>query len=310
MTNVSGQLHAMLHDGCRFVLEFYQIIKRSALHVYYSALTLSPIHTGLFQRYSTDIHDRMITVGGVETGWNLQLAVLRGHSNLVQSVAFSSDGNRLVSTSRDRTARLWDSTTGALIATLEGSSSSCVVKFSPNGAKLAYCCGNIIGLLDGVTGSSLTMLESERCLTTSVTFSPDGARLASDGDSVKLWDGTTGVLVTELGGSALDLISFSPDATRLAYIPRDHRKTVSLWDGATGPLVAILEGHSQSVNTYMFSSRCQLASASDDKSVKLWNGETGTLVASLEHSCAVNSAVFSPDGARIASGAIDDIIRL
>ena len=41
-----------------------------------------------------------------------QVAVLKGHSDKVYSVCFSQDGSRLLTASRDKTARLWDPSTG------------------------------------------------------------------------------------------------------------------------------------------------------------------------------------------------------
>ncbi|OHW89558.1 nwd1 protein, partial [Colletotrichum incanum] len=40
---------------------------------------------------------------------------LKGHSNWVRSVAFSADGQQLVSGSGDNTVKLWDTATGVCI---------------------------------------------------------------------------------------------------------------------------------------------------------------------------------------------------
>jgi len=45
---------------------------------------------------------------------------LRGHDDGLSSVAFSPDGKRLVSSSWDKTIKVWDSTTGAELMTLRG----------------------------------------------------------------------------------------------------------------------------------------------------------------------------------------------
>ena len=47
---------------------------------------------------------------------------LEGHSNSVYSVSFSGDNKMLASGSRDKTIKLWNPETGALLRTLEGHS--------------------------------------------------------------------------------------------------------------------------------------------------------------------------------------------
>ena len=71
------------------------------------------------------------------------LATLKGHTDLVYSVAFAPDGKTLAtgSGSRDQTVKLWDVTTGKELATLKGHtrypSAVVSVAFAPDGKTLA-----------------------------------------------------------------------------------------------------------------------------------------------------------------------------
>ena len=49
-----------------------------------------------------------------------QLLVLSGHTNLLDSAAFSPDGQRIVTASLDKTARIWDAATGRQLKLLIG----------------------------------------------------------------------------------------------------------------------------------------------------------------------------------------------
>jgi WD40 repeat protein len=69
------------------------------------------------------------------TGTNL--LILKGHSAQVQSVAFSPDGRRILTGSRDQTAKLWDAATGEELLTLKGHENPVTgVAFSPDGQRI------------------------------------------------------------------------------------------------------------------------------------------------------------------------------
>jgi WD40 repeat protein len=63
--------------------------------------------------------------------------VLEGHTGEVNSASFSPDGTRIVTTSGDHTARVWDAQTGAWLQTLTGHAGSVwSASFSPDGTRI------------------------------------------------------------------------------------------------------------------------------------------------------------------------------
>ena len=157
-------------------------------------------------------------------------------------------------------------------------------------------------------------LEGHPSKTNSVSFSPDGATLASvsDDGTLKLWNVTTRTEIATFErhrGGAYSIV-FSPDGGTLAFGSWDG--TVRLWDVATRTEVATLEGHTGGVNSVVFSpDGVTLASGSSDATIKLWDVATRTEVATLEgHTERVTSVSFSPDGGTLASGARDGTVRL
>ena len=64
-------------------------------------------------------HSQTARVWQADNEDGLQLT-LSGHTDDVNDAAFSPDGNRIVSASKDRTARVWDTVTGRLLASFSG----------------------------------------------------------------------------------------------------------------------------------------------------------------------------------------------
>ena len=72
----------------------------------------------MLSRYENNIQVWNVTTGVCEK-------TLEGHSDIVNSVAISDDGSRVVSGSCDKTVRVWNVTTGVCEKTLEGHSDMC-----------------------------------------------------------------------------------------------------------------------------------------------------------------------------------------
>ena len=67
----------------------------------------------------------------------MELKELKGHTDVVYSVAFSSDGRQIVSGSADNSVRLWDASTGVELKELKGHINAVTsVAFSNNGTRI------------------------------------------------------------------------------------------------------------------------------------------------------------------------------
>jgi WD40 repeat protein len=119
-------------------------------------------------------------------------ATLTGHSDTVNSVAFSPDGQTLASASNDRTIKLWDLQSKKEIATLTGHSNTVnSVTFSPDGRTLASASNDrTIKLWDLQNKKEIVTLTGHNREISKVVFSSDGQILASGSkieDTIKLW---------------------------------------------------------------------------------------------------------------------------
>ena len=135
-------------------------------------------------------NENPIKIWDAETG-GLELT-LEGHEKGVLSLAFSPDGNTLLSGSYDDTARLWDAQTGESRLTLKEEDLNAVfsVAVAPDGATVATGPYHGIKLWDAQTGALKRKLAADGMgITHRLAFSPDGRTLAGASDkSVKLWN--------------------------------------------------------------------------------------------------------------------------
>src|SRR5439155_162204 len=109
-----------------------------------------------------------------------QKMVLSGHTHFVYSVAFSTDGKRIVSGSSDCTVKVWDAHSGEEILTLQGHSTGVTsVSFSVDGKRLVSGSEDrTVMVWDAQTGQELLSLKGHTGGVTSVVFSADGTRIA------------------------------------------------------------------------------------------------------------------------------------
>ncbi len=251
-----------------------------------------------------------------------QLAVLRGHKGEVRNVAFSPDGDRIVSDSDDATIRVWDAASGAEVAVLHGGNrhEASALVFSPGGDRIIYGRGyrTTVRVWDVASGASLAVLGGYNCEASSVTFSPGEDRIASGGGSwdktVRVWDVASGTEVAILRGhkGTVTSVAFSPGGDRIASGGGDFDETVRVWDATSGVELAVLRGHKGAVTSVAFSPDGErIVSGSSDTTVRVWDPTSGVELAVLRgHEGAVTSVAFSPGEERIASGASDKTVRL
>ena len=236
------------------------------------------------------------------------VGLLKGHDDYVWAATFSPDGTKIVTASKDHTARLWDVVTGEMLTTFTGHEESVqAAAFSPDGTKVVTASDDKTARLwDVATGKHLMTLTGHDEAIQAVAVSPNGTKIvtASGDHNARLWDAITGETLTTLTGhdGPVKSAAFSPDGTKILTASDD--KTARLWDTATGQTLTTLSGHDGVIHTAAFSPNgTKILTASDDYTARLWDAASGEMLMMFAgHEGAVRAAAFGPNGTRIVTG--------
>jgi WD40 repeat protein len=201
---------------------------------------------------------------------------LSGHIGRVNSAAFNADEKLLITTSDDRTARIWTVNNDIFETRLQ-----------------------LIGHEAAVTGAAL---------------SPDGRNIAtvSKDGTARVWEVETGQPVIKLLGHKrpVNYVSFSDDGTRL--ITTDTDGLLRIWEVAGQQTALSLKEHDKVLSALVPSPDGRLlVTTSFDNTARVWELVSGRLLAGpLRHDGPVINAAFSADGRRLLTISDDRTARL
>jgi WD40 repeat protein len=157
--------------------------------------------------------------------------VFMGHTGLITAIDFSPDGRLLVSASGDRTAKLWDVSTGEQTLSISLKERGAAVTFSPDGKLIAVATQATFGkppqpiawLYDARSGQLISGIPRKRVNISSLAFAPNGKVLAIasedlSGPEIDIWDLQTRTTVERFTDHKKDItrIAFSSDGRLLA----------------------------------------------------------------------------------------------
>ena len=220
-----------------------------------------------------------------------------GHRDFIKDIAFTPDGDTLISASDDKTIRVWDWRSGITLSTIRG-------QIGPGNE------GKIFALAVSPDGTTLA---------TGGWYGPGTGAEPPYGD-LRLFDLKSGRLTAVLEGNSLPVfdIAFSPDGGMLAaggqdgyvYVWQRDAAEESGWRAHTR-----LDADSWHVDRLAFAAGgTRIAATTTDNGIRLWNLTAESPIAMPDaeplRDTSVRALAVAPDGSRFATGNRDGLVQV
>jgi serine/threonine protein kinase len=249
------------------------------------------------------------------TGIGSLVTSYTGHTQYVESVAWSPDGSMIASASGDNTVQIWNASTGENLLVYRGHSNAVnAVIWSADGSQVISASDDV-QVWDASTGNLVFTYSGHSNNVYTLGRSPDGKRIASGGGdgTVQIWDAVQGNHYITYNSNSYQVKSlvWSPDGNSIASTSGNQ---VDVWNVATTTTYFTYNGHSNAstVETVDWSPNGKrIASGADDKTVQIWDASSGSNHYSYPgHSGTVNSVNWSIDGTRMLSAGDDNQVQI
>ena len=249
------------------------------------------------------------------------------HPDTVWSVDVSRDGKQALTSCADGMARVWQLEPAQITKSFQprGGAISFGV-FVPDGrtALAVDTTRRTVHQWDLSTGQERLYPDPQRgtgpCLDLqrlgglvwTAIFAPDGRDILTvGGNEARRWNLLTQSEVMSFSPHrAVATASFSSDQRQVVTASWDH--SAKIWDAQTGAPLRKLTGHTQQLNSAVFSPSDSdiVLTASDDRTARLWQASEERVLATLSHPAAVRVATFSDDGNLLVTACDDGVARI
>lgn len=232
---------------------------------------------------------------------------------LALQTGFSLDGRLVFTINGDKSAKVWDATTGQLKVNVENKERIYRASFDPTGTRLLTVeQQGGMKLWDTETGQLVAEVAKKgffENVMKSFEFSSDGSHIAtfSLGDT-RIWNAKSGEMKFKLLKSETTDALFSPDGRWLATASSDKLSAGKIWDVETGTVKITLPNTGSKSVSLEFNADGSILATANDTGVTLWDANTGELLATLSE--ARYPVTFSPDGRTLVTGARKDTALL
>jgi WD40 repeat protein len=207
------------------------------------------------------------------------IRTLTGHSDRINSVAFSASEKIIVSGSEDSTIRFWDISTGSTVKSLNLNRARAIVTaLSPDERVLVSGeTSTLLSVWDVTRSGSprpTRYLVTNASRVYSIAFSHDGATIicGTSDRNIQLWGAISGQLINTLQGHSDHVISVEYSFDDRFIISQSFDRTTRVWDARSGAQIKLYDTSTDSSLLVMADSASTGSAGSHEDVGDSWNG--------------------------------------
>jgi WD40 repeat protein len=241
---------------------------------------------------------------------------LKGHTAMINSISICTPNNTLLSTSDDKTCRLWDIETFNCLRKMEIPIRSTIkcCQFVDHNSFVTAGDDGAVSLWDSRTGHVVVQITKHKGSATTVSVSDGGKKIISGGwDNMMFVSDLRRNISQKLGGHTDWILTTSVSRNGSVIASAGWDSDILLWKPSVNDYVFTkLTAHMDAVTSIDISPDSRfLASGSYDSTIKLWKTDSHAIVKSYAgHKGRVNCVTFTKQENLLISAGNDMAVKL
>ncbi len=232
-----------------------------------------------------------------------------GHNGTANSVVFTKDGLRLITSGNDGSIRIFNLSDNSLFKIIQSKNDEVrSMIMSDDGTKFAVTGDRNMVEVYSYPAGALIKSFIDTCA--SICFTSDGSKIISCSDFLHIWDVASATQIKSLPVPKSNRVIITKEIGKVLLAGDDSK--IYLFDYNTGQIIRTYNEHIMAVLGLALSpDGSKFASSSADRTIRIWDiNSTTSLKIGIAHLGYVYSIAYSNDGTKLITACEDTRTRL